>query len=167
MTRSKAQIGSGSGAPQHGEWFTQPDSPEGGKGLRFSCTMCGNCCTGVPGYVLVTDAEVAAMAKRLNLSEAAFIEQYTRILPEGRSLNETRTEHGYDCVFLDRDTIPGKAVCGLYEDRPVQCKTWPFWPSLVRSRTAWHEASKGCPGMNKGKLVPVQQIRIQRDAITI
>jgi hypothetical protein len=25
-------------------------------GLRFKCTMCGNCCTGPEGYVLVTDA---------------------------------------------------------------------------------------------------------------
>ena len=39
------------------DWFDEPnpagvaDAQE--RGLRFSCTMCGNCCTGPAGYVLV------------------------------------------------------------------------------------------------------------------
>ncbi|MBL8757852.1 MAG: YkgJ family cysteine cluster protein [Phycisphaerae bacterium] len=162
MTHAKAQVGSG-----EPEWFARPDSPERGEGLRFACTSCGNCCTGVPGYVLVSDAEVAALAQRLNLSTDAFIQRYTQMLPEGRSLIETHTRFGYDCVFLDRAKVPGKAVCGVYEDRPIQCRTWPFWPNLLRSRNAWNQAAKGCPGMNTGPLIPLQQIRIQRDAINI
>ena len=31
-------------------------------GLHFSCTRCGHCCTGEPGYVWVTDEELAAIA---------------------------------------------------------------------------------------------------------
>src|SRR5260370_17938696 len=31
-------------------------------GLRFTCTMCGDCCTGEPGYVWVDDDDLAAIA---------------------------------------------------------------------------------------------------------
>ena len=34
-------------------------------GLRFTCTRCGNCCTGAPGYVWVTPAELEALAAHL------------------------------------------------------------------------------------------------------
>jgi len=149
------------------EWFAKPDAPEAGAGLKFGCTMCGRCCSGPPGYVAVTEAEEAALAKRLNLTPAAFRKQHTHILGEGRSLNETKTEHGFDCVFLDRTTIPGKAICGVYEDRPIQCRTWPFWPSVVNTRADWERAKKTCPGIDHGTLVPVTQIRIRRDEFAI
>jgi Fe-S-cluster containining protein len=156
-------------APGGGEWFDRPDSKtgEGGRGLRFGCTMCGHCCTGPEGYVLVTDEECKALAKRLSLPLPEFLRRHTRMLREGRSLNEFKTEHGMDCEFLDRKSIPGKAVCGVYEDRPSQCRTWPFWPSIVGSRQSWERAKRTCPGIDKGKLVPVEKIRILRDTINI
>lgn len=147
------------------EWFAQPDSPEHGAGLRFSCTQCGNCCSGPEGYVLVSDDEAAALARRLNLSTAEFLTRYTRETSEGRSLTERLTPNGLDCVFLDRETHPGKAVCSVYEDRPKQCRTWPFWESVIRSRAHWENSKRTCPGIGKGKLYSVQDIRIQRDAI--
>lgn len=149
------------------EWFAKPDGPEGGAGLRFSCTMCGNCCSGPPGYVLVTDEEVAALAKRLKITVEAFIRDHTNMMSEGRSLNERQTEHGNDCEFLDRTTMPGRAICGVYEDRPKQCRTWPFWPSVVKSPSTWASSKRVCPGLDKGTLVTVQQIRIQRDSFKI
>ena len=153
--------------PDKTEWFAKPDAPEAGKGLRFACTMCGNCCTGVPGYVLLDDAELAALAKRFDISVDAFIQRYTHLLPEGRSLIERKTKFGYDCVFLDREKIPGKAVCGVYENRPKQCRTWPFWPSLLESKADWEDAKRKCPGIDKGPLISLQQIRILRDQCNI
>ncbi|MBX9738380.1 MAG: YkgJ family cysteine cluster protein [Phycisphaerales bacterium] len=149
------------------EWFTKPDSPEAGAGLRFGCTMCGNCCSGPPGYVLVDEAEIIALAARFNMTASDFTERYTHMMSEGRSLNEVKFGQLNDCVFLDRKTIPGKAVCGVYEDRPAQCRTWPFWPSLVKSRATWDSASKTCPGINKGTLVPIEEVRIRRDSFNI
>jgi len=158
-------------ARQHGEhdpeWFARPDGPEGGAGLRFGCTMCGNCCSGPPGYVLVSDRECEALAARLGISTESFKRDYTNMMDEGRSLNERRTPAGFDCVFLDRQKMPGKAVCSVYEHRPAQCRTWPFWPSLLESRAAWTRAKKTCPGLDRGALVPVQQIRVLRDTISI
>lgn len=148
------------------EWFAHPRNADSA-GLRFSCTMCGNCCSGPAGYVIVSDEEAAALAKRLNISVQKFITDYTHVTSEGRSLNEKKSPAGLDCIFLDRTTVPGKAICGVYEDRPIQCRTWPFWPSVIKSERTWEQAKRTCPGMDQGKLHSVQKIRIQRDACKI
>jgi uncharacterized protein len=150
-----------------GEWFEGPDPVTGERGLRFGCTMCGNCCSGPEGYVLVSDAEGRALAARLGVTHAEFLERYTHLTSKGRSLTEKRTDAGNDCVFLDRETIPGKAICSVYDDRPEQCRTWPFWPSVVGTRLSWQRHKQVCPGMDKGTLVPPEQIRILRDRFSI
>ena len=133
-------------------------------GLRFSCTQCGACCTGAPGIVRFTDAEAARIAARLNISLARFHAEYTHDTPAGRSLREVHNPpHGYDCVFLDRSSSPGQAVCSLYEDRPTQCRTFPFWPENVRSRASWERVARECEGINRGDFVPADQIRVERD----
>jgi Fe-S-cluster containining protein len=155
--------------PTPPEWFAtpDPDHDRDGKGLSFSCTMCGNCCSGPAGYVIVSDAEIAALAKRTRISVKEFIDDYTHMSEEGRSLNEKKSAGGLDCIFLDRDKIPGKAVCGVYEDRPIQCRTWPFWPSVIKTRQAWERAKKTCPGIDQGKKHDLVQIRIARDTFNI
>lgn len=155
--------------PNPPEWFALPDPAHGRdvSGLRFSCTMCGHCCTGPEGYVLVSDAEAAALARRLGLSVEAFLARYTRETAQGRSLTESRTDAGFDCIFLDRQKFPGKAVCGVYEDRPAQCRTWPFWPSNLRTRASWERAKRVCPGMDRGAHFTPVQIRVARDAVEI
>src|SRR5262245_462487 len=96
-------------------------------GLRFSCTQCGNCCTGPEGAVWFTADEGRAIAQMLGLSESDFLERYTRVIGARRSLNETPSEFGFDCVFLRRETIGDRtfARCSIYESRPTQCRTWP------------------------------------------
>ncbi|WP_296458322.1 hypothetical protein [Rubinisphaera sp.] len=34
-------------------------------GLKFECTQCGNCCTGGPGAVWVSEEEIQAIAEYL------------------------------------------------------------------------------------------------------
>jgi Fe-S-cluster containining protein len=70
-----------------------------------------------------------------------------------------------DCEFLRRDP-DGKRRCGVYEARPLQCRTWPFWSSNVSSRAAWDSAARGCPGMNSGEHhpLPIVQDALQRNA---
>lgn len=157
----------------HLEWFDRPGPSAGHRdagaddvGLRFSCTQCGACCTGAPGYVRFTDDEARAMAAKLGLGVAEFLERYAHDTPAGRSLTERRTRFGYDCVFLDRESVPGKAVCGLYDARPAQCRTWPFWKSNLTSRRAWQGAAQGCPGIDRGEAVVAPgAIRRQRDVV--
>jgi hypothetical protein len=149
------------------EWFAKADPETGDAGLRFECTMCGNCCSGPEGYVLVDDQEAAALAARFGLAMQEFLAQYTRATIAGRSLTEKTTPYGNDCIFLDREKIPGRAVCGVYDLRPKQCRTWPFWKSLLVSRKRWELASRLCPGINKGPRFEPEEIARRRDVIDI
>lgn len=162
-------------SPAGRDWFERspfgpPDAegnPKTENGLRFNCTMCGNCCTGVPGTVMLDASERAALALHLGVSEPEFIEQYTKAIDGGISLDERLTAFGWDCVFLDRTTVPGKAVCGAYEARPKQCRTWPFWNRNLTDERAWDRAGVTCPGMNTGPLTPARTVRLTRDASPI
>jgi len=147
-------------ADQAAEWYAS--------GLRFTCTQCGNCCTGPPGYVWFSGEELTAMADHLGIGEKAFLKRYGRNLGNRRSLTERKTKHGYDCVFLRRDE-EGRALCSIYPVRPTQCRTWPFWPENLRTPANYLEASKRCPGMKaglegEGAFVPIEEVRVRRDA---
>lgn len=157
--------------PTQPEWFDQPDptgrTTTGERGLRFSCTMCGSCCSGPSGFVLFTQSEARTMAEHLGVPPDAFIERYTRDTIIGRSLAEKPSAFGNDCVFLDRDAVPGRAVCSLYDARPMQCRTWPYWRSNLGSLRQWDRAARTCPGIDRGPLTDPGTIRITRDRLEI
>lgn len=136
------------------------DRPWYHEGLRFRCTQCGDCCTGAPGYVWVNKAEMEALARRLGLELEEFQRRYTRQVGVRRSLVEYPNG---DCVFFDSQA----RKCTVYEDRPRQCRTWPFWDSNVRTPEAWAETCQVCPGSGKGKLVPANEIQRQLQIIRL
>jgi hypothetical protein len=111
------------------------------EGLRFDCTQCGKCCTGSPGYVWVNEEEIARMAEFLKISPGEFRKKYTRQAYGRVSLIEDKRT--YDCVFLEGRT------CKLYDSRPRQCRTFPWWPQNLSSRAAWEETAARCEGINK------------------
>jgi Fe-S-cluster containining protein len=135
-------------------------------GLRFSCTQCGNCCSGPPGTVWVTAEEGQRIARRLGVDQGTFYERYARPVGKRWSLRERPFGDGLDCILLDRDRVPGRAVCSVYEDRPRQCRSWPFWPENLRSLRHWERARDRtpCPGMDQGRLYGVEEIRVMRDS---
>ncbi len=140
-------------------------------GLCFSCTQCGNCCTGAPGFVWVSDVEIDRFAAHLRMDRMAFLKKYCRLIHGKVSLKEKRSLKGeYDCIFLNEidveheGKIRKKRVCAVYEVRPLQCRTWPFWDGLLASKKAWNHAAEGCPGMNKGKKYTIEKIEALRDA---
>jgi Fe-S-cluster containining protein len=116
-------------------------------GLRFTCTWCGNCCGGAPGYVWVSPQECRAIARRLGLSLEQFEQAHTRRVGLRRSLLEL--ENG-DCEFLVREP-EGRTHCAIHPVRPVQCRTWPFWRSNVATQRAWEQSARHCPGINQGE----------------
>ena len=135
-------------------------------GLRFSCTQCGDCCTGGPGYVWFDEAEGRAIAEHLGLEEREFYQRYAKRKLGRWTLEEVRIKRGqYDCVFLERDER-GRGKCSVYHQRPTQCRTWPFWASNLKTPRAWAAAAEGCPGMSlpgeaRGDFVPVEAIRVR------
>jgi Fe-S-cluster containining protein len=119
-------------------------------GLRFRCTQCGQCCTGEPGYVWVTDEEVAAIAEFRGEPAGQAEALYTRLVGGRRSLREKADG---DCVFYDR-----AQGCTIYSVRPRQCRTWPFWESNVATPEAWERTCESCPGSGRGDLISAEEI---------
>ncbi|MBR1671593.1 MAG: YkgJ family cysteine cluster protein, partial [Fretibacterium sp.] len=50
------------------------------------------------------------------------------------------------------------ARCSVYPVRPSQCRLFPFWPELLRSREMWELYAARCPGMNEGPLLSPAEI---------
>ncbi len=128
------------------------------EGLRFGCRQCGGCCGGAPGYVWTTDEEIAAMAKELGMTRAQFEVSFVRLI-FGRKKSLMERGNG-DCVLLD----PEKKSCLVYESRPVQCRTWPFWDQNLDKPGSWKRAAKTCKGCNnpQGKLYTLEEIETER-----
>jgi Fe-S-cluster containining protein len=120
------------------------------EGLAFTCTRCGDCCTGAPGYVWVNDVEIDHLATHLGLERDDFTRRYVRQVGPRRSLVERPNG---DCVFWSR-----AEGCTVYEARPVQCRTWPFWPQNVATPRDWEHTCQVCPGSGQGTLYTAEQI---------
>jgi Fe-S-cluster containining protein len=121
-------------------------SPWYAGGLSFACRQCGRCCSGAPGYVWVTEAESDRIADHCHLSPAEFARHHLRQVGARRSLLE---KTGGDCDFLER-LADGTTRCRIHPVRPIQCRTWPFWKSILDSAESWRLAARHCPGIDDG-----------------
>jgi Fe-S-cluster containining protein len=101
--------------------------------------------------VWVNQEEIDALAARLELPVDEFERKYVRRIGIRKSLVEFPNG---DCVFFDNE----RRTCGVYEQRPRQCRTWPFWESNVRTPEDWQRTCESCPGSGKGKLYPVEEV---------
>ena len=119
-------------------------------GLRFTCTRCGHCCTGEPGFVWVEDEDLKAIAQQRGESLEEVKALYTRWTTRGRTLRE---KSNGDCIFYDRTQ-----GCTIYAARPPQCRSWPFWDSNVETPEAWQRTCDVCPGSGQGELISVEEI---------
>jgi Fe-S-cluster containining protein len=128
-------------------------------GLRFTCTRCGDCCTGEPGFVWVSDADLAAIAAHRGESPDEVKARYTRTAARGRTLREK--DNG-DCVFFER-----QRGCTIYPVRPPQCRTWPFWESNVATPDRWRHTCAVCPGSGQGELIPASEITARLKVIRL
>ncbi|MFG0239686.1 MAG: YkgJ family cysteine cluster protein [Gimesia chilikensis] len=129
-------------------------------GLNFTCTQCGNCCTGAPGVVWVDDAEIKAIADLTGKSTGEILLMHTRLYAGRRTLKEYANG---DCTFFD----PEKRGCTIYEARPVQCRTWPFWNSNLKDKASWDSLSPDCPGAGKGAFVSFEEIQKRSEQIDL
>ena len=131
-------------------------------GLKFTCTQCGNCCTGAPGFVYVSEEEISNIAAFLRSPGGTLGPEYLRKVGRRYSLTEDRKSG--DCCFLKHEN--GKRICAIYPVRPLQCRTWPFWDVNLESPRAWSEAAADCPGMNQGRHYDLVQVQLRLDART-
>lgn len=137
---------------------SQQNEPWFSDGLRFKCTGCGKCCTGSPGYVYLSLADMERLAAHFKLSESEFAQKYTRLI-EGQYALLDRPG-SYDCAFLK------DKQCTVYEARPTQCRTFPWWIHHLRDPEDWEEASQRCEGINHPEAPVVPSLVIQEQCMT-
>ncbi len=135
------------------------DSPWYSSGLRFRCTQCGDYCTGEPGYVWVNDVEIDAIAEAVGESREVFLALRTKISGRGRSLREKLDG---DCIYYEK----GRG-CTIYAVRPMQCRTWPFWESNVKTPKHWEKTCDICPGSGTGDLISADEITQRMRAVRL
>ncbi|MHC4942380.1 MAG: YkgJ family cysteine cluster protein [Planctomycetota bacterium] len=127
------------------------------KGLKFTCTKCGNCCraNGDYAYVYVTTDEVQRIMKFLDIPRKEFMRNHCSRL-EGRTI--IKFKDGVCSLAEDN-------LCSVYRVRPVQCRAWPFWVENLDEWVWYEEVASICPGANRGKLYSKQEIeKIAKEA---
>jgi hypothetical protein len=106
-----------------------------------ACQNCqGNCCIGESGYIWVSPEEILAIADALSLSKEAFINNYLQKIRYRFTIKEVAYENGFGCIFFDRQ----KRMCSIYDVRPKQCRTFPFWEYF---KDNIDEVVSECPGI--------------------
>ena len=83
----------------------------------YECQRCTACCRW-PGQVRVSEAEIARLAADRGLSEAKFIQQFTRLTADRQGLSLEEKANG-ECVFLEDDQ------CLVQSVKPQQCRDFP------------------------------------------
>ena len=85
--------------------------------IFYECQRCTACCRW-PGQVRLTEAEITRLAAFKGLSEAEFIQQFTRLRWDRGGLALQEKPDG-GCIFLASDDCSVQAV------NPQQCRDFP------------------------------------------
>lgn len=122
-------------------------------GLKFQCQGSGKCCTshGEYGFVFLTLEDRRRFAQHLKISTRTFTTQYCDKKNGIWHLKED--PKNADCLFLKNKG------CSVYEARPTQCRTWPFWPEVLNAKAWKKDVVSFCPGIGKGKRHSAEEIR--------
>lgn len=122
-------------------------------GLKFSCTRCSICCRFDPGYVFLSEEDLAALTRRLDIPRNEFEERFCRYVEmDGKLRLSLAEQSNNDCVFWRN------GGCSVYGARPLQCRSFPFWPSYLFSEYSWQSLRSYCPGVDIGEDHPAKEI---------
>jgi Fe-S-cluster containining protein len=121
-------------------------------GVQFQCQGSGKCCTshGEFGYVFLSPEDRVRIAQILNMRVSEFTKKYCEKTGGVWHLIEEKGKP--DCLFLEGNR------CGIYEARPSQCRTWPFWPEVMNAKAWQKDVVEFCPGVGKGPVIPGEEI---------
>jgi Fe-S-cluster containining protein len=123
--------------------------------IRFQCQGSGKCCVshGEYGHVFLSPVDRKNLAKSLNLSTVEFTKQYCHKVDGYWAIKDN--PNSKDCLFLE------KKKCTVYDGRPTQCRTWPFWPDVMSAKAWANDVVAFCPGIGKGDLISPESIKSQ------
>ena len=121
----------------------QRKSPWYRDGLAFTCTRCGDCCTGSPGYVWVTIDEMRRLAEFRGETVEAFAERFVRLVGDRFSLIE---KPGGDCIFWDR-----QAGCTVYPRGPINAAPGRSGPRTSPGGRTGSTSARSAPAPGQGR----------------
>ena len=122
-------------------------------GLRFECTRCSRCCRHTSGYVFLSLSDVDRLADSLGVRRKEFLMRYCRRVRFGVVQRVSlREKENLDCILWDN------GGCTLYESRPLQCSSFPFWSSCLSGVGEWQYHASQCPGIGAGPVHQVEEI---------
>ncbi len=105
------------------------------------CAQCeGRCCTGESGYIWLTPKEMHKIADFLDIEIDDFKINYLRKVGYRYSLKERVINGEFECIFFNTKA----KNCSIYDQRPLQCRTFPFWDYFKKHTD---EVVKECPGI--------------------
>ena len=112
---------------------------------KFDATKCsecaGNCCIGESGFIWITIDEIEKLANHLKIPVKEVFENYLVKYDYKFSIKERKLgENNYACIFFDLE----KKQCSIYEARPSQCRTFPFWEYFKNNI---EEVKEECPAI--------------------
>lgn len=130
-----------------------PREPWWKDGIRFECQGSGCCCVnhGQFAFVYLTREDRRRLAAFFSLNLRTFTHRFC-IRDDDRYRIQDLPDASACRFLVDR-------TCSVYAARPTQCRTWPFWPELMRKPTWEKEVARFCPGVGRGRLVPPEEIR--------
>ncbi len=107
-----------------------------------TCSQCdGNCCIGESGYIWINPTEIEVLALYLGITKEELIQKYLFKVGYKYSIKEIKLDaNNYICCFFDIN----KKQCSVYEARPSQCRTFPFWEHFKKNK---QEVFKECPAV--------------------
>jgi Fe-S-cluster containining protein len=120
-------------------------------GVRFECQETGRCCVSrdAYGYVYLSREDRRRLARHLGIPTRLFTRKYCGRTEGHFHLKDTSGP----CRFLKGTR------CGVYEGRPNQCRTWPFWPENMKAKVWSEEITRFCPGIGRGPVRSAAEIR--------
>ncbi len=105
------------------------------------CSECsGKCCRGESGAIFLNSSEIANISNFLKIESSIFIRDYLKKIGFKYSIKELKIGGEHYCLFFDLD----KRNCSIYEVRPTQCKSFPFWDYFKSNKD---EVARECIGI--------------------
>lgn len=111
--------------------------------FRFNPDACQECrgeCCRWGGFVWVTEEEIQAISELMKMDLEAFVNTYVKASYRRLSLQERLRDGEYHCCLFD----PFNNRCLVYQARPEQCRTFPFWDVYKKNTRLLLEI---CPGV--------------------
>ena len=118
---------------------TSPPNSKSSAPFYFACQRSGNCCRVGHGRVWIEEQHLPIYAELIGATEQGFVAR--NVVQVGARLSLQERADGR-CVLLD-----GNNQCTVYEHRPEQCRTFPYWPELLTNPQALERAARYCPGI--------------------